>query len=130
MMTKSTLTKARAEWYDWRERLSENHPGSGLNGEVVFEQMILRSKREKRCAECGGPAEVVQTSGWIKSVDHYFLCDSCDAHFAGSVGGYTYTVLGRTKDGYWGKVESLNNKRIAERLAREFNATTVVRRNG
>ena len=125
-----TISEASAAWYDWREQLSERLPGGDLNGAVKLEQMILRSKKECRCAECGDPGAVIQTtSAYMQAVDFYYLCDDCDRHFEGSVGGMTYTVLGQSGR-FEARIASVNNKRTAERIARDFDGKSRVRTNG
>lgn len=83
-MVSSTLTvnEAVAEWRQWREaiwNLMEKH--LGYPGLGPLEQYMLRSKREKRCIDCGKPGTMYQQSVLIKCVDHYWMCDDCDAYW-------------------------------------------------
>lgn len=111
------LSDPSAEWYAWREGIANIDRSFAMAPLVCLEQMMLRSKKETRCAECGGAAELIHTSGLIQSVEFYYLCSDCDRHFEGSVGGNKYTVvvpLGKFVKGAC----SLNNKREAARIAR------------
>ena len=128
-----TTTKEREmnAWYTWRKQIEDSLRATGmpLFAACVMEQTMIRSKKELRCAECGGAGTVRQTSGYIQSVTHYFLCDECDAYFQGSVGCHTYTVLGRRDDGYLENVASLSNRREAAKIARAFDGESIVRCN-
>lgn len=128
IVTSPESTAASDEWYAWREGLATARVGYiPLDNLAQLEQLMLRSHKETRCAECGEAGAVWHVSGLIKSVDHYYLCDACDAHFEGSVGGNKYTVLQR-RDGFEHIVKSLGNRREADRLARMTIAGRV-RRN-
>lgn len=74
-------TEAISEWCQWSDRLwdamTERY---GYPGLAYTEQLVIRSKREKRCASCGEKGTVRQDSILIKSVDHYWFCDECN-HF-------------------------------------------------
>ena len=73
---------AAEDWYGWKERLwdamAERY---GYPGLAHMEQVVLRSKKETRCAECGAPGTVRHDSSLIKSVSHYFVCDECHAYY-------------------------------------------------
>lgn len=45
---------------------------------VAIEQRMLKSKREKICADCGDPGTVKQEPGrFFAGVGHYWFCDWC-----------------------------------------------------
>lgn len=132
MTAVAETTDMQTEWGAWREKLEAFNQSQGWQGglswAVKMEQMMLRSEKETRCAECGAPAHVVQTGGFIQSVARYFLCDDCDAYFEGSVGGNRYTVLGRTGS-HWARIASLGNRREAARIAHVHEGEAIVRLN-
>ena len=118
-------TETQTEWYEWRERMAATMETGTLRNACLFEQLALRSREEKRCAECGDPGHIVQLPSRFNHVQ-YFLCDECDSYFAGSVGGERYSIL--VPDGrYVVNVASLSNKRRAEQIARKHGG--AVRRN-
>ena len=70
-------------WEQCRTR-SWNLTGEGFRaypGPAPLEQWMRRSKKEKRCIECGELGTVKQESVIVASVDHYYLCEPCDTYF-------------------------------------------------
>ena len=74
----------RDEWADWRGRIWDSMEARfGYPGLAPLEQYMLRSRKERRCVECGDPGTARQESILIKSVSHYFMCADCDQHYNG-----------------------------------------------
>lgn len=49
---------------------------------VALEQKMLRSRRDKSCADCGDPGTVKQTpSRFLQAVSHYWFCDECHVYW-------------------------------------------------
>jgi hypothetical protein len=73
---------AADEWQAWRTQLGEaTFSGTRLDGMVVLEQLMFRSRDRKRCIECGDPGTVRQESVLIQSVSHYWMCADCDTYW-------------------------------------------------
>ena len=67
------------EWEQWRARVW-NQLASGLRGYpglAPVEQWMLRSRKERRCVQCGEPGAEEQDSMLIASVRSYWLCAEC-----------------------------------------------------
>ena len=73
--------KESAEWYIWRNRLTETCEANSLGAMVAFEQLALRSAKEKRCAECGEPGTVAQGATTYNHVPYWF-CAECASYWA------------------------------------------------
>lgn len=66
------------EWEQWKARVfNQMVEQFGNPGLVPLEQHMWRSKRERRCIECGGPPDVEFKSIIIAVVSHYYMCQSC-----------------------------------------------------
>ncbi|KKL47774.1 hypothetical protein LCGC14_2332150 [marine sediment metagenome] len=90
-MSENSLTQAAVycdempvtgnQWEQWRARIWNAIAARvGYPGLAPLEQWMLRSRKEKRCIQCGNPGTVQQESVLIASVDHYFMCGPCDAY--------------------------------------------------
>lgn len=73
------MSVASTEWYDWRNSLVREDISS-LGAMVAFEQLALRSKCEKRCAECGEDGTIQQPATTYNHVPYWF-CDDCGAYW-------------------------------------------------
>lgn len=70
------------DWEQWKARMFNQMVDQfGSPGFAPLEQYTLRSKKEKRCIECGAAGTVQQKSILIKCVSHYWMCDSCDDYW-------------------------------------------------
>ena len=70
------------EWAAWSDKLWDAMEARiGYPGLAHFEQVVLRSHKEQRCARCGDSGMVEQTSGLIKRVKTYWLCQECHDHY-------------------------------------------------
>lgn len=72
-------TQITESWQDWRNKvwrtLAREFEYPGM---IAFEQWALRSKKEKRCIDCGKPGIVEQPrSKFVGSVSHYWMCQEC-----------------------------------------------------
>ena len=68
------------EWEQWRARIfNQMIHQFGNPGLAPLEQFMLRSRKEKRCIECGEPGEVSYKSVIIASVGIYWMCLPCAA---------------------------------------------------
>lgn len=79
------------EWQTWREGIwnvmverFNGHPGL-----APLEQYMLRSRKEKRCVDCGELGTVEHKSVIVPSVSHYYMCAECDDYYNEKVGGNT-----------------------------------------
>lgn len=70
-----------ASWGEWRDALAGRYGGSSLGGLVYLEQLMMRSRDERRCFECGEPGAVQAASGMIPHLT-YWLCNACHAYQA------------------------------------------------
>lgn len=68
------------EWYAYRNRVSETCETNSLGPLVAFEQVALRSAKEKCCMECGDPGTMQQSPSTYNHVPYWF-CDDCDAYW-------------------------------------------------
>ena len=77
-------TRPDTDWQLWREDMWDRMvrqfwPHHGM---PTLEQYTIRSRREKRCIECGEPGTVKEESVLIKAVPYYWFCDECAAYWA------------------------------------------------
>ena len=79
----SPIDEIRTEWQQWHDQLWESMTERfGYPGLAHLEQLMIRSRREKRCVDCGAAGTSRQTGGGlVKSVDHYYFCDDCAAYW-------------------------------------------------
>jgi hypothetical protein len=67
------------EWEQWRAKIwNQMSDRFGYPGLAPLEQWMRRSRKEKRCIECGETGGVRQESIIVAAVDHYWLCVECD----------------------------------------------------
>jgi hypothetical protein len=67
------------DWQAWKDRIWESMEARfGYPGLAPLEQYMIRSRKEKRCIECGDPGTVEQKSVLVASVDRYWMCVECD----------------------------------------------------
>jgi len=80
MIWQEIAVKGGESWSSWRMAIWDTFMEKGFDnpGMVAFEQWALRSKREKRCIDCGKPGVVKQRgSGFCAAVSHYWMCQDC-----------------------------------------------------
>ena len=69
------------EWEQWRAHIWNTIAARvGYPGLAPLEQWMLRSRKERRCIQCGEAGTVPHDSKLVASVDHYFMCGPCDAY--------------------------------------------------
>ncbi len=71
------------DWQQWRARIWNQIADAfgTYPGLAPLEQWMLRSKRERRCVDCGEPGSVWEQSVIVASVRHYWLCAGCDRYY-------------------------------------------------
>ena len=82
-MTSSSIPKA--SWTEYCDGLWQLFRHQRFSGLCAFEQMALRSCKEKRCHRCGERAELVwqPVTPWsLIKCTGYYLCSGCLVDFA------------------------------------------------
>jgi hypothetical protein len=76
------MNTAVQTWAEWREAIWDSMERRfGYPGLAPLEQYMLRSRKERRCVECGAPGTVEHRSHIVASVDTYWMCAGCDAYW-------------------------------------------------
>lgn len=69
-------------WSEWKDAVwTSMEQRFGYPGLAPLEQYMIRSKKERRCVECGDLGTVQHGSMIVKSVSHYFMCADCDLYW-------------------------------------------------
>lgn len=70
------------DWERWRAIIWNSMAlRFGYPGLAPLEQWMRRSKREKRCLECGAAGTIQEESVIVKAVSHYWMCAECGTYW-------------------------------------------------
>ena len=69
-------------WSEWKAAIwTSMERDFGYPGLAPLEQYMHRSKKEKRCVECGEPGTERHTSHIVASVPFFWMCPECHTYW-------------------------------------------------